>query len=310
MNSQDRQLFEKLKAKVLEAYFSNTGIKSSMEDWTQGDIRHFQDDLEDKVQSKVSEKWVYTHFKHEGDRLPRVDVLDLLSRYAGYNSWSAFTSEHEVKAEEADRARTEGPDDAPRAARGGNYGWVGVLIAAIFLTMFWLNKNMDSNRPLYIHLTDSYTGNPIVAPAGSLTASPGSVDSAGVGYYKIDLKDSTLISFDDSYYQPVMVTVSKSGKDTTEIKVKPDDKAFMLNYFSNASSDQWLQKAAQLDSLIDPAARIYHYYPEFDGVELLNKDEFILKLTAPTKILKNMKIQDIQYQDDKIYRLRYTVEDL
>jgi hypothetical protein len=54
----------------------------NMEKWNLKQIEAFQNDLMEKVKSSVSTKWFYTHIKSSvSEKLPRIDVLDILSRY-------------------------------------------------------------------------------------------------------------------------------------------------------------------------------------------------------------------------------------
>ena len=301
MSKGDLEIFESLKRKIRETFAANTGINKPLSEWSQSDIADFQNDLEEKVGSKVSEKWIYTHFKNNSENLPRVDVLNLLTKYVGEPSWSAYSTEDLPE---------QASDDQPEPRRAQkSYGWVGILISAVFLTVFWMNKNMVSNRTLPVHIVDSYSGSGIVAKDGNLKISNGSIDSVGLGYYVVKGTDSATIRFSNSYYKPVMAYLTKSGKDTTVVQVEPNDIAFMLNFFTNAEVEKWESKKVQLDSMIHPQARIYRYHKAYQGIELLNKQEFINRIAAPVKTLKKMKIQDILYKDNKVYRLRYTLED-
>ena len=45
----------------------------------------------EKVAGRVSEKWFYTHLKPEkNEKLPRIDLLNLLCRYVGFEGWQDF----------------------------------------------------------------------------------------------------------------------------------------------------------------------------------------------------------------------------
>ena len=57
----------------------------------------FQEDLFSKVKARVSEKWFYTYIKNEAEKLPRIDILNLLSDYAGYQNWSQFKTTDQSK---------------------------------------------------------------------------------------------------------------------------------------------------------------------------------------------------------------------
>jgi hypothetical protein len=82
--------FTRLKQAVRLRAEERLGIRKAFVDWSLNDIRDFQADLESVCKSSVSEKWFYTHLKNESDKLPRIDVLNLLSCYCGYKNWDAF----------------------------------------------------------------------------------------------------------------------------------------------------------------------------------------------------------------------------
>ena len=56
-----------------------------------------QEDVLDKVNENISEKWFYNHMKARSKKLPRVDMLNLLSRYSGHIDWQDFTFKNQVK---------------------------------------------------------------------------------------------------------------------------------------------------------------------------------------------------------------------
>ena len=62
---------------------SYPGINSAISEWKGQDITDFQEELLSKVNAHISEKWFYTHMKSTNKTLPRIDVLNLLSKYAG-----------------------------------------------------------------------------------------------------------------------------------------------------------------------------------------------------------------------------------
>lgn len=69
---------------------SYPGIDSEISNWKGQEITDFQEDLLRKVNGQLSEKWFYTHMKGESESLPRIDVLNILSQYAGYSNWQDF----------------------------------------------------------------------------------------------------------------------------------------------------------------------------------------------------------------------------
>ena len=69
---------------------SYPGIDPEISNWKGQEITDFQEELIKRVNGQLSEKWFYTHMKGESESLPRIDVLNMLSQYAGYNNWQDF----------------------------------------------------------------------------------------------------------------------------------------------------------------------------------------------------------------------------
>ena len=88
--------FEQLKAEVQAEYLKNH--HPSFEDiskWKGIDIIYFQEDLRKKAKGNISEKSFYTYFKTiPTTKLPRIDMLNLLAIYVGYQSWYDFKKKH------------------------------------------------------------------------------------------------------------------------------------------------------------------------------------------------------------------------
>jgi len=89
------------------------------------------------------------------------------------------------------------------------------------------------------------------------------------------------------------------------LEVFPDDYALMLSFFSRSDASNLEQRRAQLLEVIHPEARIFESHPAFDGLELLNREEFIDRLILPLNSLKNLEVQHIEYRDEQIYRLQF-----
>ena len=105
--------FEQLKAEVQAEYLKNH--HPSFEDiskWKGIDIIYFQEDLRKKAKGNISEKSFYTYFKTiPTNKLPRIDMLNLLAIYAGYQSWYDFKKKHlfadEIISENSENSEKE-----------------------------------------------------------------------------------------------------------------------------------------------------------------------------------------------------------
>lgn len=88
--------FEQLKAEVQAEYLKNHHPSyDEISKWKGIDIIYFQEDLRKKAKGNISEKSFYTYFKTSpSSKLPRIDMLNLLAIYSGYQSWYDFKKNH------------------------------------------------------------------------------------------------------------------------------------------------------------------------------------------------------------------------
>lgn len=96
MTDLDLLHFEQLKKEVQAQYLEEyTPSYDDISKWKGIDIIYFQEDLRKKAKANISEKSFYTYFKNSPvTKLPRIDMLNLLSIYAGYDSWYEFKKQH------------------------------------------------------------------------------------------------------------------------------------------------------------------------------------------------------------------------
>lgn len=104
--------FELLKnavqAKFLE---SHTPSEDKISKWKGIDIVYFQEDLLKIAKGNLSEKSFYTYFKTSPvTKLPRIDILNLLSNYVGYPSWYDFKKNHSVATEILEKSNNSHPE--------------------------------------------------------------------------------------------------------------------------------------------------------------------------------------------------------
>ncbi|MBO6183259.1 MAG: hypothetical protein J6O88_01025 [Chryseobacterium sp.] len=113
MTDLDLLHFEQLKKDVQAQYLKEyTPSYDEISKWKGIDIIYFQEDLRKKAKGNISEKSFYTYFKSSPvSKLPRIDMLNLLSIYAGYASWYDFKKNHlfagELLSEEKDLSDDE-----------------------------------------------------------------------------------------------------------------------------------------------------------------------------------------------------------
>lgn len=113
MSDLDLLHFEQLKSEVQTQYLENhTPSFDDISKWKGIDIIYFQEDLRKIAKGNISEKSFYTYFKTSPvTKLPRIDMLNILSIYAGYVSWYDFKKNHlftdEILKEFEDLEQTE-----------------------------------------------------------------------------------------------------------------------------------------------------------------------------------------------------------
>lgn len=285
MSHEDAQDFERLKQVIRQKLAKKFGITRDLKHWNLNDIRRFQDDLEHSCRSTLSEKWVYTHFKRQGDRLPRVDVLDLLSRYAGFESWDLFRNSGKSK-----------PGLIRRIWKP-----VILILGLVGLSMLiWRMIAVEQYQ--FMLIRDAYS-------LDTLDLSELHVEGRAQkhnGYLRRSKQDTDSVVIQGKYYKGLCLQDDDLGDaDTLLISLYPDDYALMIHYFSLTSDRDLMKRKGQLEACIHDQAEIFHVHPVLNGLEMLNKDDFINRLILPTGGLKGLDIQDIKYKDGQIYRLRF-----
>lgn len=110
--------FEQLKNEVQAKYLENhTPSHDNISKWKGIDIIYFQEDLRKTVKGNISEKSFYTYFKSQhNSKLPRIDMLNLLSLYAGYTSWFDFKKNHLLAGEILEEEESIATDIAENTA--------------------------------------------------------------------------------------------------------------------------------------------------------------------------------------------------
>lgn len=96
MNDINLLHFEQLKSEIEQKHLlHHTPTSEKISEWKGIDIMYFQEDLRKKTKASISEKSFYNYFKtNPVKKLPRIDILNILSQYVDYASWSDFKKNH------------------------------------------------------------------------------------------------------------------------------------------------------------------------------------------------------------------------
>lgn len=91
--------FQTLKNAVQAKYLeTHSPSFDDISKWKGIDIIYFQEDLRQKAKGNISEKTFYTYFKNNPqEKIPRIDMLNILSIYSGYSSWFDFKKKNLIE---------------------------------------------------------------------------------------------------------------------------------------------------------------------------------------------------------------------
>ena len=303
MKEKEIQILDLLKKKIVEQMqHSFPGINPSISEWKGQEIIDFQEELLQKVNAHISEKWFYNHIKSKQNTLPRIDILNLLSKYAGYSNWDDFKYNNSGKSASAD----------PSKNANRYFIYIPVLLMFILSIFFILFKTL-STQDYRFQFYDADAKKPITNAIIEVSVlmegeSPKSYLCSQDGSFSLST-DKANIHFvvKSPYYQTDTIKrlLDKFNRDEI-IQLHPDNYAMMIQYFSTMNVKDWQKRRDQLNRMIADSALIFQVYDkESVGVELYNKWEFINKLTLPSTGLKDIDILDTKYQNDKITLIRF-----
>ncbi|MDL1913562.1 MAG: hypothetical protein FDW93_03440 [Bergeyella sp.] len=351
MTDPDILLFEQLK-KEIEAEFlkSHSPSENKISKWKGVDILYFQEDLRRVAKGSISEKSFYNYFKQSPvPKCPRIDMLNLLSIYAGYESWSHFRKKHKEKFEipsdstgkyadeENSLQKTERHtppflEKAPTRDRkrkkflGTNY---------FLITFLFALSTLVGVGAILLSLKEEIFGRTFVYCFSDADRSSGILSEIEIKVFKKDespitykikpgkcftykTKDPSLeMNISSAFYENLRIyrNLTSAPKEET-IELKPDDYKFAVYYFSkkDVSGNQRKvieKKRKELDRLISHDANIVQVYDnEIYGVETLNKQKYITLVTTPTTSLKNLSVLEMKRNDrGKIIFIKFKISD-
>ena len=285
---------------------SYPGIDPEISNWKGQEITDFQEELLKRVNGQLSEKWFYTHMKSTGESLPKIDVLNMLSQYAGYINWQDFR--HKKIGILPDVKKSPKPVTILLK--------IPLLLISFIILLFIIIKITNSQNYRFTFI-DSDTGEPVLdreirAELLLENESPANYNSDEAGKIVIRTnKNKVKMIVRAPYYLTDTVTrVLGKFKHTEQISLSADYYALIISYFSNSSVNSWEKRREQLDGIFSDDAIVYQF-PENrkgSGIALYNKWEFIDKITIPSSGLRQIEILDCRYLNGKIVILRFRIK--
>ena len=304
----NKYLFEVLKKKIVQTMQqSYPGINPSISDWKGQEITDFQEELLKTVSAHISEKWFYNHIKRESKGLPRIDVLNLLSKYAGYANWDDFVYKN----------RNNETAVIPSADKANRYFILipvfAVVIASAFFGVYMLISRGTFTFSFYDAVTkEAIRDSRIEIKIIKVGETPKSLftDSSGVLSVRTGERHIKMVVSAPYYKTDTIIRTLKSFERKEKIGLQANDYALMIHYFSEMKTGDWLKRREQLSRIIDDAAMIYQVMSDKAGagMDLYNKQEFVDKLTMPAGSLKNIEILETKIKDERIMVLKFRVK--
>ncbi len=299
MTEQEKILFNKLKQEVANTFLKeNSALSNDISQWKGDDIVRFQEDLLAKVKGQVSEKWFYNYFRNDIQKLPRIDMLNLLSEYAGYQNWADFKQKNK-------------PREIKKIELNKKHLTLFVLLIIAGLMFSWTFLTTSTNDVQLCFVDESI--NPIDEPIKLVVISEKNekiYTNKNTNCIKFKTKQENIkIKILSSYYLQKTIDLNVEKDYNEQVMLITDIYALMLRHYSNDSPENRQQKKHKLEELIADDAVIYQqWFGKNKGIEIYTKDEFVAQMTVPTNLLKHIEIIDKAYKDGKISRLRFTVK--
>lgn len=297
MTNSEKHFFSALKQAVATSFLINNSAPKAIEDWKGEIISAFQEELFSKVKAKVSEKWFYTYFKNNPEKLPRIDVLNLLSKYVGSDNWEEFKSLHS--------------DTKFYLKKRGFPKVIGLVFITFILVLIF---KLYSKNQFHFCFVDEDKGEAITNIALDIkllsnSESPLYFKTDSSGCFNYATRESKIRFIVQSPYHKTD-TIERHIKTNSNktVILTTDDYALMLDYYANNNVKDWKKRKQQLQKLIDDNAQIYQLFPNNIGIELYTKDDFIRMLTIPTSSLKKINILSKKYENERIVKLKFMIE--
>ena len=298
MDKKEKILFEKLKKEITRTFLlENTTLSEDISQWRGEEIVKFQEDLLNKVKGRVSEKWFYNYFRNTPEKLPRIDMLNLLSKYAGYENWADF--------------RNKNSSSVKLKSLKKIYWISGILFLSILLA--WnLTDLTDKPRQIKLCFVDENL-NPVnetviikvYDPEERVFRSP--PENSCLSFETPH--DSVSVEIKSAYYLPKKIVLHTRENTQRKIMLLTDVNALIFRRYSNKPKTDKKKIQKRLENLIADDAIIYQqWFGEDKGIEIYSKEEFIAQLLTPTSLVKHIEILDKKYKNGKIYRLRFSVK--
>lgn len=299
MNQDSLTYFEALKQQVVATFKQNYAASNDISEWKGETIVLFQEDLFERTKAKVSEKWFYTYFKNTPEKLPRIDMLNILCNYVGEENWDSFKATQVVPSKGTSSKKLS-----------------KILMALAFVPLaayVFFSGFMNSSNEFKFCFIDEDKREAIKNTELDIKVlrddeSPIYLKTDPSGCFSFESKNEYIqFVVSSPYYKTDTIYRHINSHHDETVRVKVDDHALMLHYLQMGDKAAWEQHRKELSKLFADNAKIYQVYPNSMNVEFYSREDFIDKLSLPTKGLKNIEILKKVYKNNQITLLKFIV---
>ena len=296
--------FQELKQKVLLKYQEQYSFfQGNWKSFSSQDIQNLIGLIEIQCKQTISEKWIYTHLKPEiNSKIPRKDMLNILSQLVGYSGWDEFTFE-DIR-------------ESKKIKESKKWLWFIVLIlilaTVIAIIYFYKTRILETKS---IQLNNEFTNKKVKSDEIKVVQINDSVSkSLEVKDGKVQVtneKSKSKLVIKSPFYKAKIILLNSNETilEPDKIDLKPNDYAMMLKAFMSSDIKDWKTRKIQLNKILSDDLEVMLMLKDNLGAEYFNKIEFSQKLIIPTASLKKMKIIEIKNDlNDKINFIRITQE--
>lgn len=288
--------FLRLKEKVLLKYQEQYPFfQGNWKTFSSQDIQNLIGLIEVQCKQTISEKWIYTHLKPESNsKIPRKDMLNILSEFVGYSGWDEFTFEDKAIVVESQ------PSSESKKFKKG------ILLLGLFLvigiTGFIIYNKNKTPEAQTIELQNEFTNEKVNSEEVKVyQVSDSTKTELKVKEGKVEVASSpdkkTQLVIQSPFYESKTITIDPKvpvANPVQRIDLKPDDYAMMLKAFMVSDIKNWQTRKEQLNQILSDNLEVIVMLKDDLGAEFFNKNEFSQKLIVPSESLKKMKIVEIK----------------
>lgn len=295
----DLEIFYQLKKSVLEQYQNSYPyFNGSWKSFSSQDILNLIDAIQLKTKQTVSEKWIYTHLKPEtNEKLPRKDMLDILSVFVGKSNWDEFKFLYDSKSNSS-----KSVGNSKKKYR------ILVLLGSVLLLVFFIWKWL-SKEEQKLEFQNSFTKDSIAKEDVKAYIIDDSVEQPiDLKNKDLNLEKGTKIVIKSPLYKSKEVVIT-TNEPLARVELNPNDYAMILKAFMKSDIKDWQTRKEQLNKILSDNLEVMIMLSNDLGAEYFNKTEFAQKVILPSPSLKKLKIVELQQdQNNKISFLRLTQE--